>query len=206
MGSTFLAIYADLMEFAVMRRWKHHSLLVESLETKILLSMSGAAGHTQLARPAHVDLSNAHDAVASEGMITGNATAFAIGFELSGGTGFIRPLGSIRVSSGVSAYMFERNPQGAINARVAVGFIDLEKPRGHQWVAELNLAAPQTDTTYGATNTIDYKLQRWIPASRPGASGKFGNVIRSGTGTLRFPRGLPIPGEPGVPFKMVLQK
>jgi hypothetical protein len=193
------------MEFAVMRRLKQRSLLVESLETKVLLSSSGAAGHPELSRPVHVDLLQAHDAVAPQGMITGSANAFAIGIELNGGTGLVRPLGSIRVSSGVSAYMYLKNPQGAINARVAVGFVDLEKPKGHQWVAELTLEAPQTDTTYGTTNTIEYKLQRWIPASQPGGSGSFGKVIRSGTGTLSFPHGLPTSGEAGVPFKMVLR-
>jgi hypothetical protein len=195
------------MESAVMRPVKHRSLLVEPLETKVVLSSSGAAGHLELSRPVHVDLLKANDAVASEGMITGSANAFTLitGIELIGGTAFVRPLGSLRVSNGSSAYMFLRNPQGAVTARVAVGFVDLEKPKGHQWVAELTLAAPQTGTTYGKTNTLDYALQRWIPASQPGGSGSFGNVIRSGTATLRFPNGLPTSGEAAVPFNIVLR-
>jgi hypothetical protein len=138
-------------------------------------------------------------------MITGSAVAFSIGIELIGGTAFVRLLGSLRVSSGLSAYMFVRNPQGAITVRVAVGFVDLEKPEGHQWVAELTLEAPQPDTTYLQTNTIDYALQRWILPSQAGGAGEFGKVIRSGTATLRFPQGLPISGEAPVPFNMILR-
>jgi hypothetical protein len=93
MVSTFLATYADSMESAVIRRLKLRSLLVESLETKALLSSVGAAGHLELARPVQVDLLKAHDAVASEGMITGSAEAFALipGIELIGGTALVRP-------------------------------------------------------------------------------------------------------------------
>ncbi len=188
-----------------MRRSKRRCVLLESLETKALLSSSGAAGHLELSRPEHVDLLKANDAVAPEGMITGSADAFMMGFELNSGSAFVRPLGSVRVSSGLSAYMFLRNPQGAVNARVAVGFVDLEKPKGHQWVAELTLEATQPDTTYGKTNALDYALQRWIPATGSGGPGRFGNVIRSGTGTLRFPDGLPDPGGAAVPFHIVLR-
>jgi len=127
-----------------MRRRKHRSLLVESRETKVVLSSSGAAGHLELSRPVHVDLLKANHAVASEGMIVGSAEALIIGTELIGGTAFIRPLGSLRVSDGISGCMLLRNPEGAVTARVAVGFVDLEKPKGHQWVAELTLEAPQT--------------------------------------------------------------
>jgi hypothetical protein len=186
-----------------MRRLKHRFLLVEPLETKAVLS-SGAAGHLELWRPAHVDLLKANDAVASEGVIAGSAKALITGTELIGGPAFIRPLGSLRVPDGNSGYMFLRNPQGAVTARVAVGFVDLEKPKGHEWVADLTLEAPETGTTYGRTNTLDYSLQRWIPATQPGESGSFGNVIRSGTATLRFPNGLPVSGEAAVPFKIVL--
>jgi hypothetical protein len=201
---TFTASYANSTEFAVMRRWKHRIVLLESLESRALLSSSAAATHLELSRPVHAELLKADDAVASEGMITGSADAFMIGIELNRGTAVVRPLGSLRVSSGVSAYMFLRNPQGAVNARVAVGFVDLEKPRGHQWVAELTLEATQPDTTYGTTNAIDYALRRWIPASSPGGSGSFGDVIRSGTGTLRFPDGVPVSGEAAVPFNIIL--
>jgi hypothetical protein len=201
-----LATYADSMESAVMRRSTHRTLLIESFETKVLLSASGALGHLALSRPVHVELLKANDAVASEGMITGAAEAFAsiTGVELLGGTAFVRPFGSLRVSNGMSAYMYLRNAQGAVTARVAVGFVDLEKPEGHQWVAELTFEVPHTNTTYGKTNTIDYALQSWIPPSIPGASGSFGNVIRSGTATLRFPHGLPTSGEAAVPFSIVL--
>ena len=188
-----------------MRRLMHRLIFLESLETKALLSSSGAASHFELSRPAQVDLLKANDAVASEGMIAGSADAFMIGIELNSGTAFVRPLGSLRVSSGVSAYMFLRNPQGAVNARVAVGFVDLEKPKGHQWVAELTLEAQQPDTTYGKTNAIDYALRRWFPASQSGGSGSFGNVIRSGTATLRFPDGVPDSGGAAVPFNIVLR-
>jgi hypothetical protein len=193
------------MEFAVMRRLKHRFILLESLETKALPSSWGAAGQIELSRPVHVDLLKANDATVSEGMITGSADAFLIGIELNSGTAFVRPLGSLRVSSGVSAYMFLRNPQGAVDARVAVGFVDLEEPKGHQSVAELTLEAPQANTTYGKTNTLDFELRRWIPASQPGGSGGYGNVIRSGTGTLRFPHGVPVSGEAAVPFTIVLR-
>jgi hypothetical protein len=195
------------MESAVMRPGKHRSLLVEPLETKVVLSSSRAAGHLELSRPVHVDLLKANDAVASDGMITGSANAFTLvtGIELIGGTAFVRPFGSLRVSNGISGYMFLRNPQGAVTARVAVGFVDLEKPKRPQWVAELTFDAPQTGTTYGKTNTLDYALQRWIPASQPGGSGSFGSVIRSGTATLHFPNGLPTLGEAAVPFNIVLR-
>jgi hypothetical protein len=205
MVSTFLTTYAHSVQSAVMRRWKHRSLLVESLETKVVLSCSGAAGHLELSRPVYVDLLKANHTVASEGMIVGSAEALIIGTELIGGTAFIRPLGSLRVSDGISGYMFVRNPEGAVTARLAVGFVDLERPNGHQWVAELTLDAPRTGTTYAKTNTLDYALQRWIPASQPGGAGSFGNVIRSGTATLRFPNGLPTLGEAAVPFNMVLR-
>jgi hypothetical protein len=204
---TFLAAYADSMESAVMRRLKQCSVRVQSLETKLLLSYSGAAHHLELSRPVHADLSKANDAVASEGMITGSADAFTLttGIELIGGTAFIRPLGFLRVSNGTSGYMFVRNPEGAVTARVAVGFVDLDRPKGHQWVAELTFEAPQPGTSYGETNVLDYALQRWIPANQPGGAGSFGKVIRSGTATLRFPHGLPSSGEGAVPFKVVLR-
>jgi hypothetical protein len=196
------------MEFAIMRWLKRHSLLVETLEAKVVLSSSGAVGHLEVSRPAHVDLSKVDDVVALEGKITGSAVAFTqeTGFELIGGTAFVRPLGSLRVSNGTSAYMFLRNPEGGVTARVAVGFVDLEKPEGHQWAAMLSFEVPQTDTTYGKANALEYTLQRWIPASLPGGSASLGNVIRSGKATLRFPLGPPTTGEAAVPFDIVLHR
>jgi hypothetical protein len=205
MASSFLATHANSMEPAVMRRTKHRSLLVESLETKVVLSSSGAAGHLELSRAVHADVFKVNKAAVSEGKITGSADAFSIGIELISGTASVRALGSLRVSSGLSAYMFVRNTQGAVTARVAVGFVDLEKPKGHQWVAVMTFDAPQTDTTYGKTNTLEYTLYRWIRASQRGGSGSFGNVILSGTATLRFPDGLPTSGETPVPFNMILR-
>jgi hypothetical protein len=187
-----------------MRRSNHRCILLESLDPKILPSSSGVAGHVELSPPVHADLLKGSEASRSEGVITGSADGFLIGIEMSGGTAFVRPLGSLRVSSGVSAYMFVRNPQGAVTARVAVGFVDLEKPKGHQWAAELTLEAPQADTSYGKTNTLDYALRRFIPAGQPGGFGGFGDVIRSGTATLRFPDGVPASGEAAVPFRIVL--
>jgi hypothetical protein len=98
-----------------------------------------------------------------------------------------------------------RNLQNVVTGRVAVGFVDLDKPTGRQWVAELTLEAPQPGTTYGETNSLDYTLERWIPAGRAGAAGSFGSVIRSGTATLRFPDGLPASGQAAVPFDIVLR-
>jgi hypothetical protein len=203
MVCTVLATRVDSRESAIMRRLKHRSLFVETLEAKVVLS-SAAAGHLELSRAVRADVAKVDKTLASEGMITGSADAFGVGIEMTGGTGSIRPLGSVRVSSGVSAYMFLRNPEGAITARVAVGFVDLDKPKGHQWVAELTLEAPRTNTTYRNTDTVDYALQLWNPATQPGEPGSFGSVIRSGTGTLRFPDGLPTTGEPPVPFIMIL--
>ena len=189
-----------------MRRFKHRFPLVESLETKVVLSSSAALPRLELSRPMHIHLlSKPNDAVVSEGSIAGSAQALIFGTELIGGRAFVRPLGSLRVSDGVSDYMFLRNAQNVVTARVAVGFVDLEKPMGHEWVAELTLEAPQPGTTYGKTNTLDYALQRWIPASQPGGTGSFGNVIRSGTATLRFPDGVPTSGEAPVPFNLVLR-
>ena len=54
-----------------------------------------------------------------------------------------------------------------MNARVAVGFVDSRKPKGHQWVAELTLEATQPDTTYGKTNALDYGVCCWIPPLDP---------------------------------------
>jgi hypothetical protein len=193
------------VESAAVRRFNQRVLLVESLETKVVLSSSAAVPRLGLSPPMHIDLLKPKNAVASEGMITGSAQALIFGTELIGGRGFVRPLGSLRVPDGVSDYMFLRNAQNVVTARVAVGFVDLEKPMGHQWVAELTLEAPQPGTTYGNTNTLDYALQRWIPASQPGGTGRFGNVIRSGTGTLRFPDGVPTSGEAPVPFHLALR-
>jgi hypothetical protein len=52
-------------------------LLVESLETKVVLSSSGAADHLELSQPVHVDLLKANQAVASEGMFVGSAEAYS---------------------------------------------------------------------------------------------------------------------------------
>jgi hypothetical protein len=52
-------------------------LLVESLETTVVLSSSGAADHLELSRPVHVDLLKANQAAASEGMFAGSAEAFS---------------------------------------------------------------------------------------------------------------------------------
>jgi hypothetical protein len=188
-----------------MRRSKHRSLVVESLETKVVLSAFGAGGYLEMSRAVHADVLKANRASALEGTITGSARALNFGIELLGGTAQVRPLGSLRVSSGLSGYMFRKNPQGAVTARVAVGFIDLEKPNGHQWFAEVTFDAPQAGTTYGKSNALDFTLQRWIPASQPGGSGSFGSVIRSGTATLSFPQGPPTLGGASVPFKMILR-
>jgi hypothetical protein len=188
-----------------MRRSKRHCLVVESLETKVVLSSFSAASHLEFSRDVHADLLRANPAVASEGTIRGSANSFEFGIELSGGTAFVHPLGTLRVSSGVSAYMYVRNPQGAITARVAVGFVDLARPHGHRWVAMLTFEAQQPGTTYVTTNALDYTLQRWFPANQPGGSGSFGHVISSGTATLRFPHGPPTSGEATVPFIMTLR-
>jgi hypothetical protein len=195
------------MESAAVRRSRYRPPLVESLERRFVFSSSGAAGHIEWFRAAHPDLSKVGFGGAPEGMITGSADAlsFSNGIELIAGRGFVRPLGSVRVPTGLTAYMFLKNPQGVATARVAVGFVDLEKPKGHQWVADLSLEALEPGTTYAKTNTLEYALQRWIPASQPGGSGSFGKVIRSGTATLRFPNGLPALGEATVPFSIVLR-
>jgi hypothetical protein len=205
MASAFLTTCADSGESDVLRRFRYRFLPVESLESKLVLSSSGAIGPLGSSPPIHLDLLKPQKAVASEGTITGSAQALIFGTELIGGRAFVCPLGSLRVSDGVADYMFLRNAQNAVTARVAVGFVDLEKPAGHQWVAELTLEAPQPGTTYGKTNTLDYALERWIPASQPGGSGSFGNVIRSGTATLRFPDGVPTSGEAPVPFNLGLR-
>jgi hypothetical protein len=173
----------------------------------LVFSSSGAADQIGWSRAADADLSKVGFGGVPQGMIAGSADAlsFSNGIELISGRGFVRPFGSVRVSSGLTAYMFIKNPQGVATARVAVGFVDLEKPKGHQWVAYLSVEALQRGTTYAKTNTLEYALQRWIPASRPGGSGGFGKVISSGTATLRFPNGLPDLGEATVPFSMVLR-
>jgi hypothetical protein len=63
-------------------------------------------GLLDLSWPSYVHLLKANHAVASEGMIVGSAEALIIGTEFIGGTAFIRRLGSLRVSDGISGYMF----------------------------------------------------------------------------------------------------
>jgi hypothetical protein len=190
-----------------MRRLQRRCPLVESIETKVLLSLPGVGGQLGFSPSVHADLSKANGDVASEGLITGSARAFTLtsGIELVGGTAHARHLGPLRVSNGISAYMYVRGQQNAATVRIAVGFVDLEKPKSHQLVAVLTFEAPQSGTTYGDTNALDYVLNRWIPASQSGDPGHFGNVITAGAATLRFPHGVPTSGEAPVPFTIVLR-